>query len=166
VEIDIEKMNVCTDIFIKCNTYKQKATNIYYKMAHYDFHNNYVTLSDMFYESHKSVIEKVCLHLEVEPDKIDDIVEKFIGQQTKVKTLRDPKLPKRPKSAYILFCQKHRGEVKESLPNARLPQIAKTLGKLWSECSDEERKALVKASQEDKQRYVEEMDTYNNERVY
>lgn len=135
-------------------------------MAHYDFHNNYVTLSDMFYESHKTVIEKVCLHLEVEPEKIDEIVEKFLGQPTKVKTLRDPKLPKRPKSAYILFCQKHRGEVKKSLNGAKLPEIAKTLGKLWRECSEDERQQLLKASQEDKQRYLEEMDIYNNDRVY
>lgn len=135
-------------------------------MAHYDFHNNYVTLSDMFYESHKTVIEKVCLHLEVEPEKIDEIVEKFLGQPTKVKTLRDPKLPKRPKSAYILFCQKHRGEVKKSLSGAKLPEIAKTLGKLWRECSEDERQQLLKASEEDKQRYLEEMDIYNNDRVY
>ena len=49
-------------------------------MAHHDFHNNYVCMSDIFYNSHKSVIEKVCLHLEVEPSKIDEIVEKFIGK--------------------------------------------------------------------------------------
>lgn len=135
-------------------------------MAHFDFHNNYVTMSDMFYESHKSVVEKVCLHLNVEPEKIDEIVEKFIGKQHKIKSLRDPMLPKRPKSAYILFCQKQRNNVKKSLPNAKLPEIAKALGKLWSECDEDGRKEFIKSSTEDKQRYVEEMDVYNNERIY
>lgn len=135
-------------------------------MAHFDFHNNYVTMSDMFYESHKSVVEKVCLHLNVEPEKIDDIVEKFLGKQHKIKSLRDPKLPKRPKSAYILFCQKQRNDVKKANPNAKLPEIARALGKLWSECDASEREEFVKSSNEDKQRYIEEMDAYNNERIY
>lgn len=135
-------------------------------MAHYDYHNNYVSMSDMFYESHKTVIEKVCLHLQVEPEKIDEVVEKFIGKPQKIKSLKDPSMPKRPKSAYILFCQEHRPKIKASQPNAKLPDIARALGKLWKEVSADEKKKHEKASSEDKQRYLEEMEKYKQERIY
>tara|TARA_B110000881_G_C18586701_1_gene525260 strand:- start:946 stop:1353 length:408 start_codon:yes stop_codon:yes gene_type:complete len=135
-------------------------------MAHFDYHNNYVTLSDMFYESHKSVIEKVCLHLEVEPVKIDEIVEKFIGKKHKVKSLKDPMLPRRPKSAYIYFCKDRRPLIREKLSDAKLPEIAKELGKQWSCVDSEEKLKYQKLSNEDKQRYADEMEKYKVEKVY
>ena len=135
-------------------------------MAHYDYHNNYVSMTDMFYESHKSVIEKVCLHLEVDPNSIDEIVLKFLGKPQKVKSIRDPELPKRPKSAYLLFCKEARSKVKEELPNARLPEIAKKLGQLWAKCDGDEKKKFEDQSKEDKQRYLEDMEKYKQERIY
>ena len=135
-------------------------------MAHFDFHNNYSSMSELFYESHKSVIEKVCLHLNVEPSNIDEIVEKFIGKPHKIKSLRDPLKPLRPKSAYIYFCKDKRPEIKKASPEAKLPDIAKILGKLWSECSEEERALYIKESTEDKQRYLDEMETYKQNRIY
>lgn len=135
-------------------------------MAHHDFHNNYVSVSELFYESHKSVIEKVCLHLEVEPSQIDDIVEKFVGKPHKVKALKDPNLPRRPKSAYIYFCHELRPKLKETLPNAKLPEVARELGKRWSTVSNEEKEKFEKMSCEDKQRYVEEMEMYKQNKVY
>lgn len=135
-------------------------------MAHHDFHNNYVSVSELFYESHKSVIEKVCLHLQVEPSQMDDIVEKFLGKQQKVKALKDPNLPRRPKSAYIYFCHELRPKLKETLPNAKLPEVARELGKRWSTASNEEKEKFEKMSFEDKQRYVEEMEMYKQNKVY
>ena len=49
------------------------------------------------------------------------------------KKARDPNAPKRPMTAYFLFSQEHRAEVKKANPEAKVGDIAKILSKMWNE---------------------------------
>jgi hypothetical protein len=66
--------------------------------------------------------------------------------------------PKRVRSAYLFFCKENRQEVASTcLKNT---DILKKLGEMWKELSDKKKKKYVKMSDEDKERYEEEMKLY------
>ena len=72
--------------------------------------------------------------------------------------LKDPAEPKRPKSAYILFTQTAREELKgEKFERGGL--FAR-LGEMWRELSTKERQSYAQRAEEDKQRYEEEKASY------
>lgn len=66
-------------------------------------------------------------------------------------------MPKRPKSAYIFFCQEKRPEVSKKFTS--LGDISKELATLWSETAekDEERQKYQDMAAADKKRYAFEM---------
>ncbi|XP_077461800.1 high mobility group protein B2a [Stigmatopora argus] len=45
---------------------------------------------------------------------------------------KDPNAPKRPPSAFFVFCSDHRPRIKEENPGISIGDIAKKLGQLWS----------------------------------
>jgi len=47
------------------------------------------------------------------------------------KAARDPLRPRRPKSAFILFCQARRPAVREELGTGRISQVQRRLSELW-----------------------------------
>ena len=46
-------------------------------MTSREYYNSIVAINDIFYESHKILIEKVCIELE-QTDKVDELIEKFL----------------------------------------------------------------------------------------
>jgi hypothetical protein len=98
-----------------------------------------------------------------EPPSEEELVK---GAKKKRKTKKDPKAPKRSKSAYIFFCADKRTEVKVELGNdAKNTEITARLGKLWNELkSDEDREDEMKVytdqAAEDKVRYEAEIAEY------
>ncbi|XP_077574607.1 high mobility group protein B2a [Stigmatopora nigra] len=48
------------------------------------------------------------------------------------KKKKDPNAPKRPPSAFFVFCSDHRPRIKEENPGITIGDIAKKLGELWS----------------------------------
>ncbi|XP_061685736.1 high mobility group protein B2a isoform X2 [Syngnathoides biaculeatus] len=50
----------------------------------------------------------------------------------KGKKKKDPNAPKRPPSAFFVFCSEHRPRIKEENPGISIGDIAKKLGELWS----------------------------------
>ena len=57
------------------------------------FHNNTVSLYDNWYESHASLLRSVCLELGKQ-DKIDAMMERFLGEKLKMKFKKNSNLPK------------------------------------------------------------------------
>ena len=57
------------------------------------FHNNTVSLYDNWYESHASLLRSVCLELG-HTDKINELMEKFVGEKIKMKAKKNKNLPK------------------------------------------------------------------------
>ena len=79
-------------------------------MNNFNFHNDTVTINNLWYQSHRTLIEKIAIELDV-IDKIEDLSNKFLGDKQKLKKLSDPSKPKRPKSAYLYFCDANREKV-------------------------------------------------------
>lgn len=48
---------------------------------------------------------------------------------------KDPNAPKRPPSAFFLFCSEHRPKIKSEHPGLSIGDTAKKLGEMWSEQS-------------------------------
>jgi len=78
----------------------------------------------------------------------------------RTKKKKDPNAPKRPQSAFFLFCADHRGPLRASNPSFSVGDIAKQLGKKWAECSTETRKIYSDKSEIEKAKYVQAMEKY------
>lgn len=76
------------------------------------------------------------------------------------KQKKDKNAPKRPKSAYILFCQDKRPEVVKKNPKMSVTEIAAELGKLWKKASASDKKKYEAQHEKDKERYAKEMKKY------
>tara|TARA_B100001029_G_C15034367_1_gene439144 strand:+ start:250 stop:663 length:414 start_codon:yes stop_codon:yes gene_type:complete len=132
-------------------------------MASTVFHNNTVNLNDIWYESHAHLIRMVALDLGQE-DKIDHLMEKFLGKKQKVKKQKNPFLPKKAKSSYFVYCDIYRPQLiqkfKEKHPNKKvnIGEIAKVLGAQWKKLKN--RSKYEKMAEKDKIRYEEEMQKY------
>lgn len=78
------------------------------------------------------------------------------------RTRKDPRAPKRSKSAYIFFAIDRREMVKNELgPGARVGDIAKKTSQFWKALSDEERKKWEEIAKSDRERYQEEKAAYS-----
>ena len=128
-------------------------------MSHLKYHNKLFELSEVFYQSHCELITSVCIELG-HPDKIKDLQNQFLDR-IKLKAKKDPDQPKKPKTSYMYFCQTERDNILKENPNILLGDQSKKLGELWTNLSDEEKKPYIQRAEEDKSRYEEEIDDYN-----
>ena len=81
-------------------------------MSSYLFHNNTAGLNDLWFESHSSLLKMLCMELGA-TDKIEELSEKYLGEKLKIKAPKDPNKPKRGKSAFMFYCDKHRPKLIE-----------------------------------------------------
>jgi hypothetical protein len=58
----------------------------------------------------------------------------------KAKHVRDPKEPRRPPSAYILFTSKARASLVKSNPELKATEIFTKIGDLWNNLTDDEKR--------------------------
>jgi len=134
-------------------------------MASEQFQDNQVQFNNMFYESHKQVLERVCMALG-QTEKTQEMVTLLLGEKMKMKFKKDPNKPKKPKSGFLFFCDKERGKLidKEKKNNKKvvIGNIAKELGKMWKKLTDKEKNHFDEMKNKDQYRYVAEMEAYNN----
>lgn len=126
-------------------------------MANQSFQNNTVDINALWYYSHKSMLEKIAVYLNV-PEKIPELTENILGKKLKIKKQKDPLQPKRAKSGFLFFCDELRPIVKEKNPEFNMANTMKELGKLWQECDNKDK--YIKLSNNDKDRYFEELEQY------
>jgi hypothetical protein len=128
------------------------------------FHNDTGSLNYLWYESHKNLLTSLCIELG-HIDKVDDMVEKYLGQPIKIKALKDPNKPKRAKSGYLFYCDVYRPGVMEKLKadtgKLRIADVAKLLGASWKALSPKGRVKFDKLADKDRERYKDEMEVYN-----
>merc|ERR1712037_1094264 len=55
------------------------------------------------------------------------------GDEKKQRKKKDPNAPKRPMSAYFLFMNATRPQVRKENPDASIGEVAKIMGKMWGE---------------------------------
>jgi len=75
---------------------------------------------------------------------------------------RDSDKPKRPLTAYMLFCQEKRAEIKKNNPTVSFGEIGKLLGQAWQQLSPDDRKPYEDSSKEAKAHYLQEMKEYKD----
>ena len=69
---------------------------------------------------------------------------------------KDPSAPRRPMSAFLLYSQKKRKEVKDAHPDLKNTDLSRMLGVRWKSASDEERLPFI-------EREKNERDVYNRD---
>ena len=123
------------------------------------FHNNTAVINELWYDSHRNLIVKIATELD-SIDKIDSLVDKFLGKAMKMKKFKDPNKPKRAKTSYLYFCEEMRPGVKNKHPELKMGGIMKELGKMWQELPEDKKEKYNKLYEDDKLRYEEEMEEY------
>jgi hypothetical protein len=128
------------------------------------FHNDTGSLHHLWYESHKNLLTSLCIDLG-HTDKVEEMVQKYLGEPIKIKALKDPNKPKRAKSGYLFYCDVHRPAVmvklKAETGTLRIADVAKLLGASWKALSTKGRVKFDKLADKDRERYKDEMEVYN-----
>lgn len=132
-------------------------------MAHLPYHNDTVALNHLWYQSQKNLIMTVCIKLD-QVDKIEELTKTVLGTPLKLKPMKDPAKPKRPKSSYLFFCDKARPNLMQKMTKndtkINLGEIAKQLGKKWKKLNEEDKLPYVELSKKDKMRFENAMEKY------
>lgn len=133
-------------------------------MAQAQYQENQVAINNMFYESHSSLIERVCIALK-KVDKIEELKTMLLGEKMKMKFKKDPNKPKKPKSGFLFFCDEVRGKIIEDHRKTNgkvvIGDVAKELGKLWKKLSNNNKNKYNTMKENDKQRYAQQMEDYS-----
>lgn len=83
-----------------------------------------------------------------------------VGKGKKRKAFKDPNAPKRSLSAFFWFCHEERNKVKALNPEYGVGDIAKELGRKWSDMDAEVKSRYEQMAEKDKARYEAEMTEY------
>jgi len=78
----------------------------------------------------------------------------------KQKKKKDPNAPKRPQSAFFLYCADHRASLKAANPGYSVGDVAKALGKQWQEVDEKLKKSYQEKGEIEKQKYNKVMEAY------
>lgn len=130
-------------------------------MTSMKFHNRTSDINSLWYDSHKQLIEKVAIELDVY-DRVPELIETILGKEHKLKKYKDPNAPKRPKTGFLYFCDEFRPQITEKNPELKLGGIMKELGKLWGTYNDEEKEKYNFKYRESREKYEEELEEYIN----
>lgn len=133
-------------------------------MSSLAYYNNLVALNDHFYESHRNLLERVLVHLDM-ADRTDELTELFLDNRHKLKAKKDPNKPKRNVTAYTFFSNDHRKVLKKNNGGKKLDfgKMNKQLGEAWRKLSDKKKKKYTDLAAKDLERYQAEMEAYNAE---
>jgi len=78
----------------------------------------------------------------------------------KKKRFKDPNAPKRPPSAFFLFCADFRPKVKSECPGLTIGDTAKKLGEMWNRSSSEDKQPYEKKAAKLKEKYDKDIVAY------
>tara|TARA_B100001175_G_scaffold293384_1_gene279846 strand:+ start:1061 stop:1480 length:420 start_codon:yes stop_codon:yes gene_type:complete len=134
-------------------------------MSHLSYHNNVVQLNELFFTSHSELVAKVCKHLGHE-DKVQEVVGLFLDKPD-LKAKKDPNKPKRPKSAFLLFCDDERPKLiekeKKNLKKGdkfNLGVVQKKLGDQWKKLGGKDKSKYESEHEKIKEKYYDDITEY------
>ena len=87
------------------------------------------------------------------------------GEGGRKRKKKDPNAPKRPLSAFFLFCHDERPSVKQVYPSYSVGEVAKELGERWGKVPPEVKQKYEQRVGQDKQRYEIEIANYKNKKT-
>ena len=76
------------------------------------------------------------------------------------KATKDPNAPKRPLSAFFLFSQDERPDIKKKSPSMSVGDISKEIGGRWKKVSDDVKKRYEQKAAVEKQKYEVRLSEY------
>merc|ERR1712127_1304 len=82
------------------------------------------------------------------------------GEGSRKRRKKDPNAPKRPLSAFFLFCADERPAVKAIYPNYSVGEAAKELGERWNKVSAEAKTKYEATAQQEKAGYDKDLAQY------
>ncbi|KAG7269637.1 hypothetical protein CRUP_016428 [Coryphaenoides rupestris] len=71
----------------------------------------------------------------------------------KKKRFKDPNAPKRPPSAFFIFCGDFRPKIKGETPGLTIGDVAKKLGEMWNNTASEDKQPYEKKASKLKEKY-------------
>jgi len=87
------------------------------------------------------------------------------SSEKKKRAKKDPNSPKRPLSAFMIFSNEKRDEVREKLgKDTKITEVASKLGKMWKKVDDDEKKKYQKKAAKLKETYEKELKKYNSKK--
>ncbi|XP_051242141.1 high mobility group protein B2a [Dicentrarchus labrax] len=112
-----------------------------------------------------SAKEKVKFEDMAKNDKVryDQEMKSYVPPKgTKVvgKKKKDPNAPKRPPSAFFVFCSDHRPRIKEENPGISIGDIAKKLGEFWATQTPKDKAPYVAKAAKLKEKYEKDVAAY------
>jgi hypothetical protein len=79
---------------------------------------------------------------------------------TSKKANKDPNAPKRPLSAFFLFSQDERPDIKKKSPSLSVGDMSKEIGARWKKVSDDTKKRYEQKAAVEKQKYEQRLSEY------
>ncbi|XP_034971871.1 high mobility group protein B1 [Zootoca vivipara] len=76
------------------------------------------------------------------------------------KKFKDPNAPKRPPSAFFLFCSEYRPKIKGEHPGLSIGDVAKKLGEMWNNTSANDKQPFEKKASKLKEKYEKDVAAY------
>ena len=128
-------------------------------MSFLDYYNSQVAIMDIFHNSSKELIKKICFELGQPPEMAEELEKKFLND-LKLKAKKDPNRPKKPQSSYLIFSSKYREENKNAFEGVPIMEVSKKIGQKWGQLKPEEKKVYETLAAEDKEKYKVAYDSY------
>ncbi|XP_071790372.1 FACT complex subunit SSRP1-like isoform X1 [Asterias amurensis] len=100
---------------------------------------------------------------ESKPKKKAKTVSEKPRKKRKDKKDKDPNMPKRPSSAYMIWLNAHREEIKEKYPGISVTDVSKRAGEMWNKLEDKEE--WKEKATELKAVYTEQMEEYKQKLI-
>uniref|UniRef100_A0A3Q1I3G9 HMG box domain-containing protein n=1 Tax=Acanthochromis polyacanthus TaxID=80966 RepID=A0A3Q1I3G9_9TELE len=108
--------------------------------------------------SHRGTQASKCFEDMAKADKVrynremrDYVPPKGFGKRGRKR--KDPNAPKRPPSAFFVFCSEYRPSVKQQCPGLSIGDCAKKLGEMWSKLSQSEKQPYEEKAQKLREKY-------------
>lgn len=134
-------------------------------MSHLPYYNTSVQLNELLFTCSKDLISKVCKDLG-HPDRVDDMLSKYLDKPD-LKAKKDPNKPKRPKSAFLLFCDDERPKlIEKEQKNVKkgekfnLGSIQKKLASQWKSLTETKKNKYVEQTEKEKESYYDKLTEY------
>ena len=74
--------------------------------------------------------------------------------------------PRQPLTGYVRYLNSRRDTLRNDNPNLTFPDITKILAQEWANLSPEDKKPYQEAGEQDRERYLQEMETYKKTDAY
>ncbi|XP_057562188.1 SWI/SNF-related matrix-associated actin-dependent regulator of chromatin subfamily E member 1-related-like [Hippopotamus amphibius kiboko] len=84
----------------------------------------------------------------------------------KRKPPRDLPVPRAPRTGYVIFLSEQRSPLRARHPELPFTEITKMLAMQWAQLPQEEKQRYVCEADEDKQRYIRELQAYQSSKAY